>query len=194
MRHRQRRCRCCTSPSASVDQNAAEAQDERLDGGASPPGLSGRRDAGGKREAPGPYTSVVACSVDPDCAVDEPLSALSARCGQRLKTGISRRSTRSPATRPGAHSARLNPPQEHPTAMGRRRLRLHALGAADRARQPALQAARSTDRADLRSHQTQPRLRPLLSPRQSRSPHRMAPAGYYPQRRQAPATLHRAGK
>jgi DDE family transposase len=62
----------------------------------------------------------------------------------------------------------------------------------DRARRPALHAARATHRAGLGQHQAQPRVHRVRQTRQKRRADRVAADGHPPQPAQAPQALHRA--
>lgn len=74
---------------------------------------------------------------------------------------------------PGADPTRLRQTQRRTTRLDRRPILTHAARARDRPRQAAVPQTTIVNRAGLRSHQTQPQVRPLQLPRQTGSPHRV---------------------
>jgi transposase len=85
----------------------------------------------------------------------------------------------------GADSARRQQTIGRPAGLGRRPLRLHALGAGHRARRRPLPPPPDDDRAGLRPHQVQPPDGPVPAPRQSRRTVGMAAHHRHPQSAQA---------
>lgn len=78
------------------------------------------------------------------------------------------------ARHPGGDPARLGQTQRRATLLDRRPVLIHATGARDRPREGAVPQTTTVNRAGLRSHQTQPEVRPFPPKRQAGRAHRVA--------------------